>query len=142
MTTSHTPEEKGWIAHIRQHLSAVEGSPDWADLDEILGWYKQDVADLLADATARAQEVVTLKRQLEEHRKDVLYHADCRPNRRQAEAAMADAKAMNDKWADEVVKVRDLEARCAVLTQELDVWKANYVECSDMLAALRAPLAK
>lgn len=41
-------QEPGWVTHIRQHLSAVETSPDWADLDEILYWYKADVAELLA----------------------------------------------------------------------------------------------
>src|SRR6185369_10772402 len=36
------------LQKIREHLSAVEGSPDWADLTEILDWYKRDVETLLA----------------------------------------------------------------------------------------------
>lgn len=46
------------------------------------------------------------ERERDEAKKDALYHADCRPNRRQAEAAMADAKAINDRWADEVAAHR------------------------------------
>lgn len=34
---------------IEQHLSAIKGSPDWADLAELLDWYKRDVGLLLAE---------------------------------------------------------------------------------------------
>lgn len=43
---------------------------------------------------------------LTERRKDIAYHADCRPNRRQAEAALSDAKALNDWRADVTVALR------------------------------------
>lgn len=32
---------------IREHLTTVQGSPDWADVVEILDWYQRDVGDLL-----------------------------------------------------------------------------------------------
>ena len=55
---------------------------------------------------------------------DLAFHADCRPNRRQAEAAMADAKATNDRWADEVRRreqaERDEDDLCARLNAALD----------------------
>jgi hypothetical protein len=35
------------VGRIHQHLKAVESSPDWADLAEILDWYKRDVSILL-----------------------------------------------------------------------------------------------
>jgi hypothetical protein len=65
-----------------------------------------------------AQTLARLERQLQERRKDLAYHADCRPNRKQAEAAIADAKAMNDQWADEVGKRREAEETVARLERE------------------------
>lgn len=68
----------------------------------------------LALATALGAQARHLTLQIiaerDEARKDAAYHADCRPNRREAEAAMADAKAMNDRWADEVKARREAEA--------------------------------
>jgi hypothetical protein len=75
-----------------------------------------DTCDTLDEA---AERIVSLHQQLEEAKKDVVYHADCRPNRRQAEAAIADAKAMNDKWADEYGARLKVEARIATLEAEL-----------------------
>ena len=56
----------------------------------------------------------------DEARKDAAFHADCRPNRRQAEAAMADAKATNDRWADEVWRREEAEATIATLRADLE----------------------
>lgn len=50
--------------------------------------------------------VEQMARQLEDARKDCDYHAECRPNRRQAEAAIADAKALNDWRADVTVALQ------------------------------------
>lgn len=67
----------------------------------------------------------------DEARKDAAYHSDCRPNRRQAEAWRDDAKAVNDRWADEVAKVRALEAQLALavsretqIRQMVTQWRA------------------
>lgn len=54
-----------------------------------------------------------LTRERDEARKDAAFHADCRPNRREAEAAIADAKAMNDRWADEKARADRAEAALA-----------------------------
>ena len=71
------------------------------------------IKELFDAYTAQAEEIVSLRAQLEESRKDWLYHYDCRPNRRQAEAAMADAKAVNDLNADLHVEIRNLKAQLA-----------------------------
>jgi len=51
---------------IREHLSAVEGSPDWADLAEILAWYRVDVAALLAQLAATHAAIRALRDQWRE----------------------------------------------------------------------------
>lgn len=60
--------------------------------------------------------ITHLQKALDSARRDCEYHSDCRPNRRQAEAAMADAKATNDRWADEVTKNRGLQ-------EALEAWR-------------------
>lgn len=66
----------------------------------------------------------------QEAEKDASYHRDCRPNRQQAEAAMADAKAMNDKWADEVAARREVE-------QELDAAQRATANLATIRAVVR-----
>jgi len=68
----------------------------------------------------QAQTIARLTHDLEESRKDWMYHRDCRPNRQQAEAWRADAKAMNDKWADKVKARREAEETIARLEEERD----------------------
>jgi hypothetical protein len=99
--------------------------------------YRQDADRLEAFADAFEAEIeqavannalwAALHRQAERERdealKDASYHSDCRPNRRQAEAAIADAKAMNDKWADEYARAEAAEAKLRELEQERDEWK-------------------
>jgi hypothetical protein len=71
-------------------------------------------------ALERAEaQLAASQQEIEGLRKDVVYHAECRPNRRQAEAAMADAKAMNDKWADEVAAHRETKAQLAASEAQL-----------------------
>lgn len=60
-----------------------------------------------------------LQAALDEGAKDAIYHRDCRPNRRQAEAWRDDAKAMNDKWADEFAAKTKAEAHAAALADRL-----------------------
>jgi hypothetical protein len=56
-----------------------------------------------------------LRKKLTERQHDLDYHADCRPNRRQAEAWRDDAKAMNDKWADTEKARREVNDRLSAV---------------------------
>lgn len=71
------------------------------------------------ELVAAEADLARLTHERDEAVKDALYHADCRPNRRQAEAYRDDAKAMNDKWADEVVKTREALAHIEELEADL-----------------------
>ena len=65
-------------------------------------------------------ECARLRLALDDAQRDVVYHAECRPNRRQAEAAIADTKAMNDRWADEVAAHRATREALDACRQERD----------------------
>jgi hypothetical protein len=66
----------------------------------------------------QATEIARLTALAEERRKDALYHSDCRPNRLEAMRAIADAKATNERWADEVAARREADTEIARLTEE------------------------
>ena len=75
-------------------------------------WLQGTIFHLRAELAAARQE-------RDDARTYALYHSDCRPNRRQAEAWRADAKAMNDRWADEVKARREAETALAALQAQL-----------------------
>ena len=93
-----------------------------------------------------AARIAELTKLAEKYRLDCVYHSDCRPNRQQAEAAIADAKAMNDQWADEVAAHRQTCERIATLEQALrEIVKSSpesYPDASPDTAALLALIAK
>ena len=66
--------------------STTSYSEGWRDVCARLLWVEAQL-----DAAERERETL---------RKDLAYHADCRPNRQQAEKALADAKALNDWRVD------------------------------------------
>jgi hypothetical protein len=53
---------------------------------------------------------------------------DCRPNRRQAEAAMADAKAVNDSNADLIRELREVRQHLTESQQQREYWETQAVE--------------
>lgn len=57
-----------------------------------------------AERDALKATLATAERERDEARKDAAYHAECRPNRQRAEAAMAVAKATNDRWANAIAE--------------------------------------
>lgn len=111
-----------------------------------------EVESLEAHVQRLEAEQAKAIKQRDNARADALYHADCRPNRQQAEAWRDDAKAMNDKWADEVKARRDAEAsltdlrsrllgiveqmRTTVIAENGSHRRMNAHECADYVAAL------
>lgn len=91
----------------------------WDRENELRRNNEADLADARHARDEAEQQIATLKVKLKERQADLDYHSECRPNRRQAEAAMADAKAMNDKWADEVKARREAEDALAALRAQL-----------------------
>src|SRR5690348_5180261 len=61
------------------------------------------------------------------------FHQDCRPNRQQAEAWLADAQAMNDKWADEVKARRQAETERDAFRDALNEKLADFLNHGDTL---------
>lgn len=123
---------KWWASHdddLRPQIITLgpsgEGPPDvvarlsYVRDDEFIAHAREDIPYLLEALHASEHARQQAERLAEERRKDCVYHADCRPNRQQAEAAIADAKAMNDKWADEVAARRAAEARSLALADAL-----------------------
>ncbi len=86
----------------------------------------------LADAN---QQIQTLTRKLADAQAIADYHSECRPNRQQALAAIADAKAMNDKWADEVAAHRETQAQLATAVQDHQNAEWELRDISDVLDA-------
>lgn len=63
LLTSREREVMADIKRIWEHLSEVQNSPDWADLDEVLSWYRGDVSTLLVEVerlTAASTQVTGL----------------------------------------------------------------------------------
>lgn len=85
-------------------------------------------------------EVAQLRQERDDARKDAAYHSDCRPNRKQAEAAIADAKATHDRWADEVKARREAEAQLATAREALE--KLGWMETAQEALAALAPAPK
>lgn len=54
---------------------------------------------VFAELDAQRAEVARLEARIAELEKDVVFHADCRPNRRHAEAEVARLKSENDRFA-------------------------------------------
>lgn len=118
----------------KAHQSAIDWRATWETTQDTL---------TIANTTQRNLRDVLRETQAERDalRKDVAFHADCRPNRQQAEAAMADAKATNDRWAD-AIRERD-EAR-RVLKHVLSELKQtdDWGVVSELQAEIAAVLAQ
>jgi deoxycytidylate deaminase len=77
-------------------------NPQLDDNDQIRrlqGW-RERIDQIRPHLASQDQRIRELEQERDDALKDVAYHSDCRPNRRQAEKAMADAKALNDWRAD------------------------------------------
>lgn len=104
----------------------------WATV-EVVG------AELIAEAARRLTATCAT---LEAARKDAVYHADCRPNRKQAEAWRNDAKAMNDRWADEVAAHRATREALAAKDERYTDLAEHYEALREELAAKDAEIAQ
>lgn len=82
------------------------------------------------DLSAALAEVERLTKERDDAVKDALFHYDCRPNRRQAEAWRDDAKATNDRWADEVKARREAEAEIDRLRALVPLPATEKLTCS------------
>lgn len=96
------------IAALEQAQSDREGRQQ---AEEALKREVNEFIEAMHDTNIRHEkELRTAEAERDEARKDAAFHSDCRPNRREAEAAMADAKAVNDRNADLIREKRELEA--------------------------------
>ena len=95
-------------------------------------WLQGTIFHLRAELAAARQE-------RDDARTYALYHSDCRPNRRQAEAWRADAKAMNDRWADEVKARREAETALAALQAQLRALRSGLKQLSNPKTMCEAP---
>ncbi len=95
----------------------VERAEQYLATELVTSGYREaerDVLRGLLELVVRlTQERDALKAQYEQLVLAGTFHQDCRPNRQQAQAWLADAKAMNDKWADEVTAHRETKAQLA-----------------------------
>lgn len=128
----HSPDSKDCSDNcITRHLAEIAALRlQVADLDTQLKLGRMD-AQLVEAYIARLTE------ERDAARKDANYHHDCRPNRRQAEAAIADAKAVNDRMADEIKARRELEAQVAQLQQAM-----ARLQCFSCGARIAGPLSE
>ena len=124
-----TEETQALVAELRKIAAAnvcdLPNMGDEAHEPPEITWGELDAIGRTADGAAAA--LTSLSRDLETARqerdaalKDAAFHADCRPNRRQAEAAYADNKALNDKVADLIAAVRAARAETETTIKERD----------------------
>ena len=118
--------ERGWqdVPHARQLIASLSEAlaaliPTQEQLQQQLDEERRACGYWFKEANEEHNRAEKLEAQLAEARKDVAYHADCRPNRRQAEAAMADAVLTTNKWAEEVAAHRTTTEQLAALRAQL-----------------------
>lgn len=121
-----------FAAEIRamSKLMVHAGDVDQATVALVEQW--ADEADAIS--ASQEAEIAQLKKAVVEAKGDAIYHADCRPNRRQAEAWRDDAKAMNDRWADERKRVGELEAELSAVRQALKSYEEKELTRDPVLA--------
>lgn len=129
------------LNEIRQHHVTVVGSADWADLPELLHWYRTDVHFLLVEVTALQQALATAKQEITEW-KDAMKEMADREQESYSRTMLAEEK-LHEAEAD-------LAACLAQLTQPKSdrfllneyghrCWEAGHAAADAEIARLRVP---
>lgn len=126
--------EAGRIAYVNDELDLLLSKFGELEADLIASHQQREADEQLIGRMKEALQgwltenapggwIDDLRQQLVAAKRDVEFHHDCRPNRLQAEAWRDDAKATNDRWADEVARNRALEADLTAVRQAHQEWQ-------------------